>query len=254
MTEAKTAQQNNAKSAAQAVAPAEAKSSGSGAFGRGGVGSGGRNSRGGGGRGGDGRSGDRRGGRGRGRGRGRKEVDSEFDQKVIDIARVTRVMAGGKRMSFRACVVVGDHKGRIGMGVKKGADVASAVNKAVNQAKKKLINIHITGGTIPHQTVVKFGAARILLKPAPAGTGIIAGGPVRPTLEIAGLKDVVSKMLGSKNKINNVAATIMALSTLRARPERKSKVKKADGEATPEAKETPAEPAGQPSQSQPKPL
>lgn len=167
--------------------------------------------------------GGRKGG-GRDRKRPMKEAD-EFDQKIIDIARVTRVMAGGKRMSFRACVVVGNKKGKIGMGVKKGADVSLAVNKAVAYAKKHLVTIKINGDTISHTIRNKNGGAVIFLKPATKGTGVIAGGAMRPVIEVAGIKDVIGKMLGSKNKINNVAATIEALTQLR---ERKSRVKLTD--------------------------
>jgi len=139
-----------------------------------------------------------------------KEKD-EFDQKLIDIARVTRVMAGGKRMTFRACVVIGDKKGRVAMGLRKGVDVSIAINKAVNAAKKKIVKVNIINDTIPGKVREKFGAAIVLLKPAPKGTGVIAGGAVRSVLELAGVKNVVSKMLGSHNKINNVQATINAL-------------------------------------------
>ncbi|MFZ6035771.1 MAG: 30S ribosomal protein S5 [Patescibacteria group bacterium] len=142
-------------------------------------------------------------------------ADKEFDQKMIEVARVTRVMAGGKRMSFRACVVIGDHKGRVGMGLRKGADVSIAVNKAVAAAKKQLVRVKIINDTIPHRVEQKFGGARVMLKPAPKGTGIIAGGPVRAVLELAGVKNVVSKMLGSKSKANNVCATLIALENLK---------------------------------------
>lgn len=155
--------------------------------------------------------------------RGRNQEDQEFAQKVIEIARVTRVMAGGKRMSFRAAVMIGDKKGRIGFGVKKGADVSMAVNKAVNQAKKNLMHVTMSGTTIPHEVGYKYAAARVFLKPAPEGTGILAGGAVRSVLELAGLKDVVGKMFGSRNKINNIRAAMKALEILRARPERKKK-------------------------------
>lgn len=138
----------------------------------------------------------------------------EFSQKIIDIARVTRVVAGGKRMRFRACVVIGDLKGRIGFAVAKGADVTGAINKAVTAAKKGLVRVNIVDGTIPYEIRVKFGAAKLLLKPAPPGTGIRAGGPIRAVLELAGLKNVVSKMLGSKNKINNVHAVFLAFEKL----------------------------------------
>lgn len=139
----------------------------------------------------------------------------EFDQEVIDIARVTRVMAGGKRMRFRACIVIGDRKGRVAMGLAKGADVSGAITKAVSKAKKQLINITIVNDTIPHVIRQKSGAAIVLLKPAPKGSGIIAGGAVRPLFELAGIKNIVSKMLGSQNKVNNVRAAIIALSSLR---------------------------------------
>jgi len=141
--------------------------------------------------------------------------DDGFDQVIIDIARVTRVMAGGKRMRFRACVVVGDKKGKVGSSVAKGADVTMAVNKAVTKAKKNLVNVSIINETIPHQIRSKYGAAKILLKPAPKGSGVIAGGAARSVLELAGVSNVVAKILGSKNKINNVRATILALSKLK---------------------------------------
>ncbi|MFH0853610.1 MAG: 30S ribosomal protein S5 [bacterium] len=147
--------------------------------------------------------------------------DREFDQKVVDINRVTRVVAGGKRMRFRATVILGDGKGKVGYGVKKGADVSAAVSKASTAARKTMIQVPMEGSTIPHEVRVKFGAARVLLKPAPAGTGIIAGGPVRMVMELVGIKDVVTKMLGSQNKHNNVKATFVALKALR--PPRKGK-------------------------------
>ena len=150
--------------------------------------------------------------------RGRPDrKDDEFEQKLIEISRVTRVMAGGKRMSFRACVVIGDRAGRVGMGLRKGADVTIAINKAVTAAKKNLIKVTMVNDTLPGTAREKFGSARILLKPAPAGTGVIAGGPVRAVLELVGIKNVVSKMMGSKNKVNNVKATLSALQKLRSR-------------------------------------
>ncbi len=141
--------------------------------------------------------------------------DKEFDQAIIDIARVTRVMAGGKRMRFRACVAIGDRNGRVGSAVAKGADVTLAINKAVTKAKKNLISVPIVNETIPHRLDVKFGAAKILLKPAPKGTGIIAGGAVRIVLDLAGVSNVVAKILGTNNKINNVKATLKALKLLK---------------------------------------
>lgn len=141
--------------------------------------------------------------------------DKEFDQVIVDISRVTRVMAGGKRMRFRACVAIGDRKGRVGYAVAKGADVSLAVNKAVNKAKKNLIQVPIVNQTIPHEIKIKKGAAKILLKPAKQGTGIIAGGAVRIILDLAGVKNIVSKILGTSNKINNVSATMEALKGLK---------------------------------------
>lgn len=139
----------------------------------------------------------------------------EFDQVIIEIARVTRVMAGGKRMRFRACVVIGDRKGKVGTATGKGADVTLAVNKAVNKAKKHMITVPTINETIPHRVDIKEGAAKIMIKPAPKGTGIIAGGAVRIVLDLAGVSNVVAKILGSSNKINNVNATIRALKKLK---------------------------------------
>ncbi len=138
----------------------------------------------------------------------------EFEQKIIDLARVTRVMAGGKRMRFRACVIIGDRKGRIGYAVAKGADVSLAVSKAVNKAKKNVLKVTLHKETIPHGVEIKFKAARLLLKPAPLGTGIKAGGAVRSVLELAGIPNIVAKIKGSNNKINNVKATFAALESL----------------------------------------
>lgn len=143
-----------------------------------------------------------------------REARDEFTTKTIDLARVTRVMAGGKRMRFRACIVAGDRKGRIGAGVGKGADVEAAINKATAYAKKHLLTINMKGTTIPHRVEAKYSAAEIFLKPAPPGTGVKAGGAVRVVLDLAGLQDVVGKIMGSNNKINNVRATLLALSRL----------------------------------------
>jgi small subunit ribosomal protein S5 len=152
------------------------------------------------------------------RGRARKEApEREFDQNIIDLARVTRVMAGGKRMRFRATVVIGDRKGRVGIGVGKALDVSEAINKAVNSAKKELIQIPLYENTLPHQISVKLGAAKVLLKPASDGTGIIAGGAVRSVLDLGGVPNVAAKMLGSRNKLNNARATIIALRSLHPR-------------------------------------
>ncbi|OIO45868.1 MAG: 30S ribosomal protein S5 [Parcubacteria group bacterium CG1_02_37_51] len=147
----------------------------------------------------------------------------EFDQRIIDLARVTRVMAGGKRLRFRACVVVGDHKGKIGYGIAKGKDVTIAVNKAVNRAKKALITLKTIDGTIPHQVTVKYKAAKVMLRPAPVGTGIVAGGAVRALLELSGIQNISAKILGANNKINNIQATFKAFSSILDKPRPEAK-------------------------------
>ena len=151
----------------------------------------------------------------------------EFDQRLVDIARVTRVMAGGKRMRFRATVAIGDKKGKIGIGMAKGADVALAVNKAVNNAKKAMIEISIVNDTIPHEIFHKFGAAKVLLKPARQGRGVIAGGAIRMILELAGIKNVTSKNLGTNNKVTISKCLIEALDLLK-KVELKTKPAKKD--------------------------
>ena len=151
------------------------------------------------------------------RGRSRTpEEPKEFDQRILELARVTRVTKGGKRMRFRACVIIGDHKGRVGFGLAKGADVTASVNKAATQAKKRLLTVPLVHETIPYAVHQKFAAASIILKPAPQGTGIKAGGAVRVVLELAGVPNAVGKILGSNNKINNTKATMAALRQLRA--------------------------------------
>ncbi len=143
----------------------------------------------------------------------------EFDQKVVEIKRVTRVVAGGKRMRFRALVVIGDHKGKIGIGLKKGMDVTEAVNKAVNAAKKSMIVVPIVNDTVPHQVNIKYKSSKLLMMPARPGTGVIAGGAVRSVLDLAGVKNVISKMIGSNNKTNNVRAAFEAFKMMRSKEE-----------------------------------
>jgi len=145
-------------------------------------------------------------------GRERKE-EEEFGQKILDLVRVTRVTAGGKKMRFRACLAIGDRKGRIGIGVAKGSDVSEAISKSFAQAQKNLFNFSNLGGRIPHIVQAKYGAAKVFLKPGKAGDGIIAGGIVRNVLDLAGFKDVVAKILGKGNNINTATATIMALNS-----------------------------------------
>ncbi len=145
----------------------------------------------------------------------REPIKRDFEQKVVEIKRVTRVVAGGKRMRFRALVVIGDKKGKVGMGLRKGVDVAESVNKAVNAAKKNMIMVPLTNGTIPHQIKLKYKSSRIILLPARPGTGIIAGGALRSVLDLAGVKNILSKMLGSSNKVNNVKAVFEAFKKMK---------------------------------------
>lgn len=139
----------------------------------------------------------------------------EFEQRILEIARVTRVMAGGKRMNFRACVAIGDRKGSVGVGLGKGADVTIAINKAVNRAKKTLVKVPVLNDTIPHAILQKVGAASIIFKPARKGSGVMSGGVARAIIELSGIKNISSKVLGSNNKVNNARCTLAALSNLR---------------------------------------
>jgi small subunit ribosomal protein S5 len=150
----------------------------------------------------------------------------EFEEKVIAIDRVARVVRGGRRFRFRATVVVGDGKGRVGVGVGKGGEVMSSIAKAVARAKAQMITVPLKDHTIPHEIQVRFAGAEVLLKPASAGTGVIAGGAVRNVVEIAGIHDLLTKSLGSTNKVNNAYATALALSRLRATPTRAKAPKK----------------------------
>ncbi len=145
----------------------------------------------------------------------RRDEPKEFEQKILDLSRVTRVTAGGKRMSFRCTLVIGDKKGRVGLGVAKGADVQISIEKAYRQAKKNVIRVPLTFETIPHPVQTKFGSAVVLLKPAPQGTGLKCGGAVRMVLEYAGVPNASSKILNSSNKINIARATFDAIRELR---------------------------------------
>lgn len=145
-------------------------------------------------------------------------AEADYDEKNLEVSRVTRVTQGGKRMRFRALTVIGNHKGRVGFGLAKGLDVAAATSKATTKARKALITIPLLNETIPHMVKAKAGAAVVLLKPAPRGAGIKAGGATRAVLEIAGVPNVVSKLLGSSNKVNTVRATFAALRMLRLPP------------------------------------
>lgn len=161
---------------------------------------------------------DRR-GRGRGRRNDRSAEEKMFDEQTVSIDRVSRTVKGGRRLRFKALVVVGDRKNRVGVGVSKGRDVQQAIEKATNIAKKSMITVPIENGTIPHEVELKFGASRVLLKPAAPGTGIIAGGVVRTIVGVTSVKNLISKSIGSTNKVNVAYTTIKALDLLKPRAE-----------------------------------
>jgi len=153
--------------------------------------------------------------------RPQSQGSSEFEEKVVQVNRVSKKTKGGNKIGFSVLVVVGDKKGRVGVGLGGAPDVSSSVKKAVIYARKHMITVPMNKTTIPHAVYVKLGAAKVIIKPAPAGTGVIAGGPVRAVVEAAGIRDIVSKVLGTKNKASNVYATMKALSQLRARKVKK---------------------------------
>lgn len=145
-------------------------------------------------------------------------LKTECETKLLDLARVTRVTGGGKRLRFRAVVIVGDKKSKIGIGIDKGRDVSQAIQKATNKAQKNLINVVIEKGTIPYPVEAKFGPSRVLLKPQKSGRGLVAGGAVRAICDLAGIKNISAKIIsGSKNKLNNARATMEALKKLKVR-------------------------------------
>lgn len=176
--------------------------------------------------------------KGKGKGDKFKKEKPEFDQQIVDLARVTRVTKGGKQLSFRATVLIGDRKGRVGYGVDKGKDVQIAVEKAVNQAKKNIITVPIINGiSIPHIVEAKFKAGKVMIKPAPKGSGIIAGGSVRAVLDMAGVPNASAKMLGkTSNKISNIKATFDALQSfkVRVRPGKPVEIKAEESKVEPE--------------------
>lgn len=182
-----------------------------------------------------------RGGRRDDRRSGAPEAPKEFEEVVVNIDRVARVVKGGRRFRFKALVVVGNRKDKVGVGVAKGADVQAAIGKATDVAKKNLITIPVTNNTIPHDAEVKLSGARVLIKPAAPGTGIIAGGVVRQVIGVTGIHNMLSKSLGSTNKVNIAYATIEALRTLVPKDQWLNATPKAEKKAAPKkaaAKET----------------
>ncbi|MEI8131004.1 MAG: 30S ribosomal protein S5 [Leptolinea sp.] len=145
-----------------------------------------------------------------------QSLETQFDERVVEIARVAKVVKGGRRFSFRVTVVAGDNKGKIGMGVGKANAVPDAMRKATDHAHKNMRQMNVIGTTIPHEVIGKLAGARVLLKPASAGTGVIAGGGVRAVLESAGIRDILTKSLGSANVLNVVQATFDALDQLKS--------------------------------------
>jgi small subunit ribosomal protein S5 len=159
------------------------------------------------------------------KGRAPMREPKEYDEEVIQIDRVTRVVKGGRRLRFRATVVIGNRKGKIGIGIGKSTEVAGAIQKAIAKAKKSLIVVPIFRKTIPHDIKIKFKSSKILMLPASEGTGIIAGGAVRKVVELAGIKNILSKSFGSNNRVNNTQATYKALGLLRKRTDHRAEKK-----------------------------
>lgn len=158
-----------------------------------------------------------------------KKEDNGFDEKLLDLRRVTRVMAGGKRFSFRATVVIGNRQGKVGVGVAKGKDVAQSIQKAKRVAEKSLITVSVVKGTIPHEVRAKYCASEIILKPGKEGHGLVAGGPVRVVCDLAGIKNLSAKILGrTANKLTNARATLEALKKMKIMTKRAEPIKEAE--------------------------
>jgi len=146
---------------------------------------------------------------------GPEQRKSEFEEKIIRINRVSKKTKGGNKISFSALAVVGDKKGQVGVGFGKAPDTVSAIQKSIRLGKRNIFKVSLKGNTIPHEIYIKRGAAKILLKPAPDGTGVIAGGAVRAVVDAAGIKNIVAKILGTRKKISNIYATVEALKQLK---------------------------------------
>jgi small subunit ribosomal protein S5 len=158
------------------------------------------------------------------RGRDSFQEREEFDERVVDITRVAKVVKGGRRFSFRVVVVVGDNQGKVGVGIGKARGVPDAIRKAMDRAKRNMVQVPIVDNTIPHQTISEYAGARVLLKPASPGTGVIAGGAVRAVVEAAGYRNILTKSLGSANQLNVVWATFEGLQSLK-RPEEEARLR-----------------------------
>ena len=148
-----------------------------------------------------------------------RRPESEFQEKMVAINRVSKTVKGGRNMRFAALVVIGDGKGRVGCGIGKATEIPEAARKAAEDAKKHLVHVSMKGTSIPHETIGRFGTGEVLMLPAPEGTGVIAGGPVRQVLEVVGIKNIRTKSIGSNNPINMVKATLNGLEQLRSAEE-----------------------------------
>lgn len=165
--------------------------------------------------------------------RGSLEEQQLFEERVIDIARVSKVVKGGRHFSFRAVVVVGDRNGSVGLGIGKAREVPDAIRKGSERAKKSMRPVHLTGATIPHAITMKFGSAKVLLRPASPGTGVIAGSSIRAVVEAAGIHDILTKSLGSPNKLNVVQAALLGLREMKSSEEEARRRAKTEIEVMP---------------------